>query len=111
MKIKQEFAKFVLFLYNTHIKENWNEYNTFGEIIFYPIWIIRTIAIILIFPVFIPEFLFKKTKLYKNLMAGYNAGLSTPLNSKELNQRINLNRSNFLNIKNSSGKIHFRNYQ
>lgn len=52
---------FYNWLYNYYIKEEWNIYKKIGKIIIYPFWLIRSILIYIISPLyFIYYILYKK---------------------------------------------------
>ena len=62
MKIK--ILKFLVFVYENHIQEDWEIYNNFGKSVVYPAWFVRSIFVWLMCPFFIPEYLFKQSKIY-----------------------------------------------
>jgi hypothetical protein len=63
--MKQQVAKYLLFVYLNYIKEDWDEYNKFGKIMIYPAWFIKSFVIWIISPIFLPEYFFKKSLIYK----------------------------------------------
>jgi len=64
--MKLYFLKYLLWLYETHIYEDWDDYNKIGKIICYPAWLIRSILIWLSFPLWIPVYQFTQSKAYKH---------------------------------------------
>jgi len=66
-KIKSTIAKFLLYVYLEYIIEEWDCYTPIGRVAIYPLWFARSLAIWLICPIFIFEYLFKKTNLYKEI--------------------------------------------
>lgn len=60
------FILFTLYVYTTHIKEDWTVLTKFAKIYYYPFWLIRSLIIWLICPVFIPAYLFKQSKTYQH---------------------------------------------
>jgi len=67
MKIKEELLKFILYVYNTHIEEDWSVITKFGKIFLYIPWFIRSTIIWIFSFLLIPEYMFKQTPLYKDL--------------------------------------------
>jgi hypothetical protein len=66
MKImKENVFKFLLFVYTNYIYEDWSVYNKLGKICIYPAWIVRSFFIWLISPIFLPEYWFKQSHIYK----------------------------------------------
>jgi len=64
--MKLYFLKYTLWLYETHIQENWDDYTKLGKIFCYPAWLIRSFLIWLCFPFWIPAFQFTQSKAYKH---------------------------------------------
>ena len=62
--MKQKIAKFMLWLYLNHIKEDWDECNKLGRVALYPAWWIRSLFIWIFFPFFIPEYMFTQSAVY-----------------------------------------------
>lgn len=58
---------FALYVYNNYIVEDWSIYKKIGIIYYYPFWLIRSIIIWLICPLFIPEYFFKQSKMYRQI--------------------------------------------
>jgi len=66
-KFKLFCIKFALFVYTNYITEDRNYINKVGKIIIYPLWFIRSCFVWLICPIFLPEYLFKQSKIYKQI--------------------------------------------
>lgn len=106
MIIKQHYASFMLFIYNDHIQEDWDEWNSFGKIAIYPFWLVRAIVIWTISPVYLPEYFVKRTVWYKNLATSYANFLeSNPFESNITNKA---NTNTFLNQKYGAGQFNFK---
>jgi len=73
--MKQKVAKFILYVYLTYIKEEWEILTSIGQKVLYPFWFIRSFLIWLICPIFIPEYLFKQSKIYKKFKAAERKAL------------------------------------
>ena len=104
--MKQKITKFVLWLYLNHIKEDWDEYNKVGKIFIYPIWIIKSFFIWILFPLFIPAYLFSKSKIYLNFIE-FQKDMSMEkqlemIKTMRANQKVE--RNNFLIQKEKKGK-------
>jgi hypothetical protein len=76
MKNRKDFKlfciNFALFIYNNHIKIDWNIYTKIGKIYYFLPWLIRSIIIWVICPIFLIEYwvhkvLSKKIKKIMNL--------------------------------------------
>jgi len=65
--------QFALYVYVTYIKEDWDIYNKFGKIYYFFPWFIRSCLIWAICPIFIPEYFFKQTSLYKYIQKMKNS--------------------------------------
>ena len=63
--MKRKIAKFLLFVYTTHIVEEWDVITPFGKKVLYPAWLVRSFLVWLFCFIFIPEYLFKQSKVYK----------------------------------------------
>lgn len=66
-KFKLNCILFILFVYTNYIKEDWSIYTKIGKIYYYPFWFIKSCIIWIICPIFIPEYLFKQTDIYKRI--------------------------------------------
>lgn len=88
--MKQKLAKFALFVYLTHIQEDWDDYNKLGKFFVYPAWVVRSIFMWLLSPLFIPEYFFKQSKVYK---AYDMQGAMSPEQMAEFNR---VQRQNFI---------------
>jgi hypothetical protein len=96
--MKQKIAKFLLFVYLNHIKEDWDEYTNLGKKLIYPAWFIRSIFVWIFCLFIIPEYLFKQSKTYQVFEKFQKL---TPVQMKEM-QRMQKN--NFLNKRYGRGK-------
>lgn len=98
--------KYILWLYETHIYEDWSEYTKLGKIVCYPAWIVRSALIWLTFPLWIPAFQFTQSKAYKHYQKfGETMSMEQRLEmikQQKVNQKIEKN--NFLIQKQSKGK-------
>jgi hypothetical protein len=65
--MKRFLASFILFYWESYIREDWSVITKLGKIYYYPFWFIRAILLWLICPIAIPEYFFKKSKLYTEL--------------------------------------------
>jgi uncharacterized BrkB/YihY/UPF0761 family membrane protein len=83
-------AKFFLFVYTEYIKEEWDIYKPFTKVIIFPFWFIRSFLIWLVCPLLIPDYLIRKSKIYKKFQKVMD------LNYKEINELNKLNTQNFL---------------
>jgi len=66
-KIELFLILFALYVNTNYIIEDWSYYTKLGKIYYYPFWVIRSIIIWIICPIFLPEYFFKKSKLYKKI--------------------------------------------
>lgn len=91
--MKQKIAKFMLFIYIKHIKEDWDLLNSFGKFCIYPFWFIRSVLIWMVSPLLIPQYLFMNSQIYQNFqqMKGMNID-----EMREFNKR---NTANFIQSK------------
>ena len=71
-KIKAFLAEFLLFVYTNYIVEDFEIYKNWAKPIVYVGWIYRSIVIWLFSPIFLPQFLFKRSKTYKTMKAIQN---------------------------------------
>ena len=74
--MKRKLAKFALFVYTTHIQEEWEIFTRAGRIFIYPLWFIRSALIWLICPLMYPEYILKQNKIYIAIKAAYDAGMT-----------------------------------
>lgn len=58
---------FAIYVTDNYIYCDWDEYKPYAKYIIYPFWFIRSTLIWLICPIFIPEYLFKRSELYKQI--------------------------------------------
>lgn len=68
-KIKAFLAEFLLFVYTNYIVEDFDIYKKWAKPIIYVGWYYRAIVIWAFSPVFLPEFLFKRSNTYKTMKA------------------------------------------
>ena len=64
--MKLAILNYTLWLYTTHIQEDWDDYTKAGKIFIYPFWVIRSLLIWLTFPLWIPVYQFHNSKIYKH---------------------------------------------
>ena len=88
--MKLKLINFTLFVYLNHIQEDWDDYNKLGKIVVYPACVVRSIFMWLMAPLFIPEYLFKQSEVYK---AYSEQGSMSPDQMAEFNR---MQRENFL---------------
>lgn len=60
-------ARFALYVYENYIYEDFDVLTKLGKIVTYPAWFIRSIFVWLVCPVFLPEYWFKNSELYKEI--------------------------------------------
>jgi len=95
--MKLKIINFILWFYENHIQEDWNDYNKLGKIIIYPAWFVRAIFMWIITPLYIPEYLFKTSKVYA---AFQETGVApTPEQMKQIQMLNKQKTRNFLNKK------------
>jgi len=58
---------FALYVTANYINEDWSIYTKLGKIYYYPFWFIRSCLIWFVCPIFLPEYWFKQTTIYKHL--------------------------------------------
>jgi hypothetical protein len=68
LKIKIFILKFMLFVQEQYIQEDWEIITPLGQVFLYPAWFIRATLIWLISPLFLPQYVLMNTKNYKALM-------------------------------------------
>jgi hypothetical protein len=66
-KIINVLIKFALFVTENYITEDWSTCTKLGKIYYYPFWFIRSIIYWIIWPIFVPEYLFIQSKLYDEI--------------------------------------------
>ena len=103
--MKQNFYKFVLFVYTEHIQEDWDDYNKLGKFLIYPAWVVRSTLIWLVSPFLIPEYYFKQSNVYQ---AYEKMGSMTPEQMAEFNKA---QRQNFLNQRYGGNKPKIRKHR
>ena len=61
-------VKFILHVYTRYIvDEDLNMLNMLGKIAIYPAWFVRSIIIWLVSPIFIPEYFYMQSYIYKEM--------------------------------------------
>jgi len=83
--MKKYFIEFFAYVAENYVKEDVSSLNKFGKIFLYGPWLIHGIIMYLLFPIFIPEFIFKKSKLYKEITKILN---SPEFQKQQFNGRI-----------------------
>ena len=63
--MKNNIIEFMLYIYMNYIKENWEVLTIFGKCYIFLPWLVRSMIIWCLFPLFIPEFLISKSNFYK----------------------------------------------
>ena len=63
---------FILFVYENYIKEDWTDYNQAGKIFLFIPWLVRSMIFWIICPIFLPEYLFKQSEIYKQIQKTIN---------------------------------------
>ena len=58
---------FALFVTENYITEDWSMLTKTGKLYYYPWWFIRSVIFWIICPIFLPEYWFKQTELYKKI--------------------------------------------
>jgi hypothetical protein len=71
---------FAIYVTENYITEDWSIYKLIGKIYYYPFWFIRSCIIWLICPIFLPEYFFKTSQVYKEF--------KKVKNSPEFNNRM-----------------------
>ena len=64
-KIELFCINFMLYFYTTYVVIDWSVITKFGKIYWYPAWFIRAILLWIISPIFIVDYLYKKSNFYK----------------------------------------------
>jgi len=64
-KITNFLILFALFITENYIVEDWSWYTILGKIYYYPFWLIRSILVWIFCPIFLPEYFFKQSEIYK----------------------------------------------
>jgi hypothetical protein len=65
--MKKFLILYTLYFYKNYIVEDFSIYKKFGYYLIYPAWIIRSIIFWLLYPLFIPKYLFEQSKYYRFL--------------------------------------------
>ena len=65
--MKTFLINFILFFYIEYIVEDWNVIKPFAKPIIYPFWFINTTIMWIISPLFIVEYFWVKSDMYKEL--------------------------------------------
>jgi hypothetical protein len=73
---------FCIYVTENYISHDWEVYKPYAKVIIYPFWIIRSILLWIISPIFIPEYFFKQSELY--------AEIQKIKNSPEFKKQMNI---------------------
>lgn len=57
--------KFIKFLYTNYIYEDFSDYNKIGKYFIYPFWFVRIFYIAILSPIFLIEYFWFNSKLFK----------------------------------------------
>lgn len=76
---------FALFVYTNYIVEDWSMVNKTGKVILYPFWLIRSLLVWVVCPIFIPEYFVKQSKVYKEV----NKMMQSPEYQAQLAKTLN----------------------
>ena len=93
--MKLKFINYILWYYENHIQEDWEMYTKFGKFFIYPAWFVRAIFMWIISLIYIPEYLFKRSKAYAIYTETGHA--PTPEQLKQIQMMNKRNTQNFLN--------------
>jgi len=74
--LKLFLLNFVLYVYLTHVKFDWDELTPIAKVFLYLPWFIQAILVWLVCPIFLPEFFVKRTTIYKQFILLYNEALN-----------------------------------
>jgi hypothetical protein len=66
-KIELFCIQFALYVYTTYIVEDWGIYTKWGKRFIYIPWFYRACVIWLFCPIFLPEYFFKQSSIYKHI--------------------------------------------
>jgi hypothetical protein len=88
-KFELFWIEFIVYIYVNYIYEDWSIYKPMGKIYYYPGWLYKSILTWVVCPIFIPEFLFKKTSIYEHIQklkndTKYQAQIFKNINSVNL---------------------------
>jgi hypothetical protein len=72
-KFKLFCIKFALYVYTTYVYQDWSIYTKIGKIVMYPCWLYYAFFVWLVCPIFIPEYFFKQSELYKEIQRIQNS--------------------------------------
>lgn len=73
--MKRILAEFVLFYWQSYIKEDWSVLTKLGKIYYAIPWFVRAIIMWAICPIAIPEFMFKRSEMYKKFLLIYHTSV------------------------------------
>lgn len=65
--MKTFLINFMLFFYTEYIVEDWDTLKPIGRVYIYPFWFIGACIMWIVSPIFITEYLFKQSDVYKNI--------------------------------------------
>ena len=75
---------FALFITVNYINFDWTIYTKLGKMFYYPAWFVRSVLVWLFCPIFIPEYLYKKSERYKQVQKITNS----PQFKKQISEMI-----------------------
>lgn len=104
--MKLKIIKYVSWLYEKHIEEDWSTYTKLGKICIYPAWFIHSLLIWFLFPLWIPVYLFETSEVVQ-LYRKTGKILTSEEQYQLYKQSIinsNIQRNNFLFTKDKMGK-------
>jgi len=65
--MKKLFYEFLSEFYTNHIKEDWEVLSKLGRVYYYLPWLIRSVIMWILSPLFVIPFLIRQTKIYKEI--------------------------------------------
>jgi hypothetical protein len=99
MNFKIKVLKFMIFVNERYIQEDWDSYTKTGKFFMYPVWFIHAVIIWLVSPLLIPQYILMNSRGYKSVMEAQ--ATMSPEQIKEFNQVAT---RNFLTNKGSGKK-------
>jgi len=67
---------FVLYVYITHVKFDWEEVTPTAKVFLYVPWFIQATLTWIVSPIFLPEYFIKKTDVYKETIKLFNDAIN-----------------------------------
>jgi hypothetical protein len=95
--MRSKILKFMIWLHENHIQEDWEVYKPFLRVVVWPAWFVKAFFTWLCWPLFSPGYLFRQSKVYK--MYNETGIAPTPKQMKQIQQANKANTRNFLNGK------------